>query len=234
MGRYLTLKETLKQRIISGVYPENRLLPSEMELSVEFAVNRHTIRHALEVLATEGYISKHKGKGSMVKRVRPSLGLLSFTGFSEALRSADIEVSTKVLKGPEPREWPLDFFATLTDEELHGGCIYLKRLRIANREPVMLEKTFLPAGNISLTPETPLIGGSLFETLLRTFGLEMRDLKQEIKAILPDDNIVRLLKIRKRVPLLYIRRKYITSQPGVFVYSELYMNTTNFSISNMA
>lgn len=234
LGRYLALKEVLKQRIISGVYPENRLLPSEMDLSLEFEVNRHTIRHALEVLAAEGYITKHKGKGSMVKRVRPSLGLLSFTGFSEVLRSADFEVSTKILKGPELREWPIGFFTTLSDEEKYGGCIYLKRLRMANGEPILLEKTFLPAKYISLTPETTLIGGSLFETLLKTFGLEIRDLKQEIKAILPDENAFRLLKLRKKIPLLYIRRKYVTSQPGVFVYSELYMNTSNFSISNMA
>lgn len=232
MARYNELKEILKQRIISGKYAEKSLLPSEMELSEEFEVNRHTIRHALEVLSAEGYILKHKGKGSIVKRVRPSLGLLSFTGFSEALRSADIKVDTKTLLGPVDCDWPAKFFVRLSDAEQSSGCVFLKRLRMANSEPVMLENTYLPKSGIDFDEKTKLINGSLFETLLRVQGIEMLNLQQEIKAMMADDELSKWLKLKRKTPILYIRRRYITSLPEVYVYSELYVNTSSFSIGN--
>ena len=64
--RYLQVSATLQQRIEAGDYPLGALLPTEIELSEAFAVNRHTVRDALRRLADAGFVQRHQGSGSQV------------------------------------------------------------------------------------------------------------------------------------------------------------------------
>ena len=63
---YQQAYQTLKERIISGAYPDGTYLPSERELCEEFSLNRITLRKSLELLAEQGMIKKQAGKGTLV------------------------------------------------------------------------------------------------------------------------------------------------------------------------
>ncbi|WP_407647400.1 GntR family transcriptional regulator [Gracilibacillus salitolerans] len=64
---YEVLYENLKEDITSGVYKEGDRVPSEKELSKQYDVSRITTKKALELLAGEGLIIRHPGRGSFVK-----------------------------------------------------------------------------------------------------------------------------------------------------------------------
>lgn len=64
--RYHAIAQTIRTRIVEGELASGRLLPSESELSAEFAVSRVTIRRALEVLRDEGLIAARQGFGWFV------------------------------------------------------------------------------------------------------------------------------------------------------------------------
>ncbi len=64
---YEVLYENLKKDITSGVYKEGDRVPSEKELSKQYDVSRITTKKALELLAGEGLIIRHPGRGSFVK-----------------------------------------------------------------------------------------------------------------------------------------------------------------------
>src|SRR5215475_4360779 len=69
--RHLQIQRVLRARIESGEWEGDRPIPTEMELLDEFGVSRTTIRGALGVLAREGLIVRHRGRGSFVRsRVR--------------------------------------------------------------------------------------------------------------------------------------------------------------------
>ena len=51
--RYVEIADTLRKRIAKGRYSGVTVLPSESELSEEFAASRVTIRRALETLRDE-------------------------------------------------------------------------------------------------------------------------------------------------------------------------------------
>lgn len=63
---YLTVKEILKERIISGEYGLYSLIPTENELEQEFNVSKITIRKAIQILESEGFVSKKSGSGTKV------------------------------------------------------------------------------------------------------------------------------------------------------------------------
>src|SRR5262252_9797844 len=70
--RHLQIQRVLRARIESGEWEGDRPIPTEMELLDEFGVSRTTIREALGVLAREGLIIRHRGRGSFV-RPQPSV-----------------------------------------------------------------------------------------------------------------------------------------------------------------
>lgn len=63
-AKYYTLMEALKEQILSGTIKPGQKLPSENELTREYALSRHTVRKALALLENEGYITAQQGKGT--------------------------------------------------------------------------------------------------------------------------------------------------------------------------
>lgn len=57
----------LKNRIQSGEWSTAQAVPNERALALEFGVARNTIRNAFKTLEAEGLISRHVGRGTMVK-----------------------------------------------------------------------------------------------------------------------------------------------------------------------
>lgn len=64
--KYIKLKETINEKILTGEYPLGSKLPTEIQLAQEYAVSRSTVRQALELLEESGIISKHWGSGNTV------------------------------------------------------------------------------------------------------------------------------------------------------------------------
>jgi len=63
-AKYYIVMENLKKRISEGEIKVGDRLPSENELVEEFSVSRHTIRKALSILETDGFIEAIHGRGT--------------------------------------------------------------------------------------------------------------------------------------------------------------------------
>lgn len=70
---YVQLARILRTQINSGEYKPDDALPTEDALSKGFGVSRITVREALRILASEGLIVRHSGKGTFVAK-RSGLG----------------------------------------------------------------------------------------------------------------------------------------------------------------
>jgi GntR family transcriptional regulator/GntR family frlABCD operon transcriptional regulator len=230
--RYKAVHQYIKKLIISGELVEGALLPSENELCERFQVTRPTVRQALTSLVQDGYIYKHHGKGSIVASQHKTLGLLSFKGFSEVLKETPEAVDTKVLEGPKVQDWPEDFFYPLSSKVLKQGCLFIKRLRLVNASPVMLEYTWLPNKNLTGFTEITFDRYSLFGTLGSKYHIEVSSVDQHIRAIVANGKTAPALDLEVGAPLLHIYRKYGTNQKDFNLYSSLFCNTDKYALSS--
>lgn len=139
---YGKLADTIRDSIETELKPHD-LLPSERELSEIYGVSRTTVRLALQELEHMGYIYKKHGKGTFVSSISSSIMNLTGTySFTEQMKSLGKTPETKILelKVMEANRY---FSEQLG---IHKGrkMIKIKRLRLADNHPMMLERTYLP------------------------------------------------------------------------------------------
>lgn len=98
MSRYEELAETLRKKIISGVYPRGSKIPSEAQLMADTSLSRSTVRRALDVLVEENLLTKERGKGTFVPDT-PAIDAerTRFTSFTTEMARRGAAVSTSVV-----------------------------------------------------------------------------------------------------------------------------------------
>ncbi len=226
--QYRKLYELLRQHILSGVYEEGNLLPSENELCAVHGVTRPTVRHSLDALVNDGLIVKKKGKGSIVRKPPQNIGILSIAGTASAIGVRYLK--TDILVKPEVRKWPDKFAFDLTDIEKESGCIYIERLRYVNEKPVFYDVNHLPNINLPRFTGRSFENKSLFEILRKYYQVKIAGGEQQLKAIVPGPEIRNLLRLKKGQPVLYIERKLSTNREGFNIYSTIYFNSEKHTI----
>jgi DNA-binding GntR family transcriptional regulator len=220
--------ELLRKQIQDGIYTDGNLLPSENELSRLQGVTRPTIRKALDRLANEGYIQRQQGKGSIVRGRPIGVGILSFSSTTSAIGSENL--ITRIICGPELRNWDHAFSFRISDREKQAGCYYLERLRLVNNEPVFFDITMIPNLNMPRFSQRKFENNSLFDILRKKYQIEVRGGEQQILAIRADEKLRSYFNIEAGAPVLQLNRKITTNRPGFCFYSQVFCNTEKTSL----
>lgn len=226
--QYRKLLETLRKHIIDGVYKEGDLLPSENELCKLYGITRPTVRQSLAALASDGYIIKHQGKGSIVHRLPKEIGILSVSGTTSAV--GDRTLITKIIVKPVIRPWNENFMFMLSDLERESGSVYMERLRLLEGTPIFYDISYIANINLPRITSRQFENRSLFQVLRDNYQIEIKGGEQRIKAIPSSSRIGKFLKIKKGEPVLHLERKLETSIPGLYLYSSIYCNTEKYSV----
>ncbi len=228
LPQYWKLYNYLRENIQKGVYHEGDLLPSENELSAAHNLTRPMVRLALSALVNDGFIRKHKGKGSIVTIPTKEIGILSIHGTTSAVGKNILK--TKIVSPPTIRKWPEPFLFELTPKEQEAGCIEFERIRLVNNQPVFYDITYLPNLYLRGFCNRKFEDKSLFEMLLKYYQIEVRGGKQRFKAVLANEKISNYLEIPQANPILYLERKIETTRNDFSFYSLLYCNTDEYSL----
>ena len=226
--QYRRLFETLRKHIIDGVYKEGDLLPSENELCKLYGITRPTVRQSLAALASDGFIIKHQGKGSIVHRLPKEIGILSVSGTTSAVGNRTL--ITKIIVKPVIRPWEENFMFMLSALEKESGSVYMERVRLLEGTPIFYDISYIANINLPRITSRQFENRSLFQILRNNYQIEIKGGEQRIKAIPSSSRIGKFLKIRKGEPVLHLERKLETSIPGLYLYSSIYCNTEKYSV----
>lgn len=119
----------------SGLLPGARL-PSEAQLATRFAVNRHTVRRALDSMARAGLLRVEQGRGAFVADDVIDYPVIPRTRFNEWIRKQNREPSGQVLYVREQTATPM---VAAGLGVLEGAPIaVMERLGLADGVPVSL------------------------------------------------------------------------------------------------
>ena len=227
---YERVTADLKREIDNGLYKVGDLLPSENELCSSYGTTRPTVRQALSRLMSMGYITRHKGKGSIVTEPKQALGILSISGVTAGVGQK--KLATSILHKPIEMPWPVDLVNEVSEDEQVVGCIYFVRLRFIDNKPVLFEETYISNVGLGNFTSCNLQNRSLFKTLNERYNVEIKGGMQRTWAKKADKSISDFLNIKRNSPVVYMRRKLETNVKNLNIYSWLYCNTEDYYLED--
>jgi GntR family transcriptional regulator len=206
--RYYEIEQALRGRIAE--LKADDPLPSDAMLCEEFGVSRMTARNAVQRLAQEGLVYRVPGRGTFVAEPpvhRQAGNLLSFT---EEMRRRG-RVPSSRLVGRDVRE-PRPAEASRLQLKPGDEVIAIRRLRLADGEPVAYEEAVFPAELAPLLRAADLEHHSLHDTLVSGGHVPTQGrARLGAEAATADD--AELLEVALGSPLL-VEKRVIHDQDG--------------------
>jgi phosphonate metabolism transcriptional regulator PhnF len=215
---YKQIAETIKRYIVEGVYETNQKIPTELEMSSMFKVNRHTVRQAITELTNEGVLSKVRGVGTFVSDSRNVIDykVSNRTSFSENILKLGLKPKAKILKTQEMEAD--EKIAQYLNIEPGDKVYMLEILRMADEQPAILTTSYLPVATVPGLIHKLGNFKSLYETLEKEYRLKPTRTKSFFKADFPilEDSIA--LGIPKNQPVLVVESIMKTDEKKVVEY----------------
>ncbi len=202
---YLQIKEELYRRIMEGEYRYDEMLPSEKTLVEQFGVSRVTIRKALDVLESEGMITRRAGFGTTINHDHSELKnftmVKSFTNEMKESGAANTVTFSSTISIVFADSELMKRFHCEFSEKLYN----LKRVRGSGDKAIVYSNTWLHLP-IDLPTTKEFLFGSLYGYLIAENVVFSR-FEEELEAMLPSRELREILKIEKDGAVLKRIRK---------------------------
>lgn len=225
---YIQLCEILKKRIESKEWSVGSQIPTEEELCRMYGVSKATVRAAILELVRLGYLMRQQGKGTFVCKRVISEGLVMWTSLREPMLEAGVTFSTRVLA--QTVIMPTDDLDIKLDIPEDKHIIYIKRLRMVDNEPILLEESYIPYHICPPLLEEEVVNKSLFELLEKEHGIKITKVKNYIEIIYLNADEGRLLKLPEGSPALLLTQ-YLYSRETPIMYTRSIKKPDRFKFS---
>jgi GntR family transcriptional regulator len=218
---YYQLKKQVLSLIENSVITEGDMLPAENELCELFKVSRPTIRQALIELVNEGYLDRHKGKGTFVSKPKVNdrffskLESYNAEMISKGLTPHTRVIAIKKIEGPHEANERLCI-------PLDAPIVYLSRLRSVDNIPLVYVETFLSFEKYGKVMDVDLAVNSLYDSLEKIYQVRVTRVRREIEAINAP---------RSEAGLLHIAKNQAINLVKTVSYSENSLDPIEFSIA---
>ncbi|MEJ2264809.1 MAG: GntR family transcriptional regulator [Anaerolineales bacterium] len=227
---YQQLYEILRGKIDQGMWRPGDMIAPESELIESYQVSRSTVRQVLDMLVQEGLIYRQRGRGSFVAHPTLEQTMLRIVSFTEDMRQRGFEPGTSVLISRlinAPQEIAVKLDISLGEELAH-----VKRLRLADGEPMSIEESYMVHRYCRGVLEHDYAEQPLREILERDYGIRLVHARQTIRAILATKDQAKLLDVPEKSALLFIERVTHSQDAIPVEFLRIYYRADRYSLYN--
>ena len=203
----INLQEQLLNQLTSHIQtlPANAKLPSERQLAEKYEVSRNTVRCVLLQLEMTGIIRRIHGKGTFVNQLDLNSDLACSYKFGEQMLALGKNPTTKVLSF-EKRDVNAYFVQNMGLEV--GEIVFqIDRLRLADGEPMMFERTFLPQKLFPTLTAEMLEDQSMYDVFQDIFHEKVSYADEYFSAGIISHGYSDLMQMEEGEPCLRLKRK---------------------------
>lgn len=199
---YVQLMEELETSIRNGVYKPGDKIMTEAEMAREYGVSLITVRKAVGSLMEKGLVVRKQGKGTFVTKPKYSRNMKKLQSFTEMCEQMGVKPGARVL---ENRLIAADKkVADRLGIEPGSNVVYISRIRLADGEPIQVEKSYFPLKYAFLLEED-LNDGSMFECLKEKAGAKVASSEKMIELCRATAEEAALMDVKKGDYLLFVK-----------------------------
>lgn len=195
----------------------NDKLPSERQLAQEYQVSRNTVRLALLNLESTGLVRRIHGKGTFVNRMNLDSDLGDSYKFGQQMRLLGKTPSTEIIDF-EKKEVNA-FFAKNLHLEVGAKMFKVDRLRLADGEPMMFERSFLPCDIFQGLTKEMLINKSMYDVFQDDFGEKISYADEYFSAGVIGSCDSKIMRLSEGTPCLHLKRQTYDSKHRVIEFT---------------
>ena len=206
--KYQSVFMEIQNKILSGYWPEDAMIPTELELCKKHNVSRITVRRALDDLVQMGLIRRSRGKGSFVCKTKQYSefrnGLVSQDGveydtriFNRILEDTKYDGQTELARNMLPL-----FKRNMAGSE---GVVRIRLLRLVDDHPYAVMSIFLPESISDVIDRDMLVRRSFLDAYELCTGKKIVTLHRSVSAVIPDDEQCTLLGARTGTAHLWMK-----------------------------
>lgn len=223
------LRDDVARRIEAGEFTET--FPGENALREQYDVSRQTVRMALRSLREAGVISAARGQEPRVLRPRIEQPLGTLYSLFASVEAAGMS-QRSVVRTLDERH---DAYAAAQlglDEE--APLIFLHRLRLADDEPLALDRIWMPASVARPLLEVDFSHTALYDELAKRCGVRPSAGVEEVDAVVLNAPQATVLGTAPGAPAFEIHRtSCVDDEPlewrTTLVRADRFRIRTNFS-----
>ena len=182
------------------------------------------------MLVNEGLIYRQQGRGTFVAHPKLEHGLSRIVNFTEDMLQRGARPSSRVIFSGlvQATEYIAEKFSIDVGEELTR----LDRLRLADNEPMCLEKSHFVHRYCPGILNHNFEESSLREVKEREYGIRWSRANQVIRAINAPKKIAELLSVKNNAALLYIERISYSQKDIPVEFLQAYYRADRYSLHN--
>jgi GntR family transcriptional regulator len=200
---YHQLKEIFEERIASGEWAPGETIPNELDLCQQYGVSRGPVRQALDRLVQDGKVSRKQGKGTLVLPPKIEGELGGFYSFTSLIEQKGLQHSARTLSFEQA---PASASAARQLDLPPGAPVYkIRRLRLANAEPLILETLYLPEAVCPGLSRDDLAAASLYRLMTGRYGVRLLRARQFFEPALADPYEAEILGLQPGAPVLFLQ-----------------------------
>jgi GntR family transcriptional regulator len=218
---YHQLKEIFIEMIETGEWKPGEIIPNEMELCQQYQISRGPVRQALDHLVRQGLLKRKQGRGTEVLPPKIESEVRDFSSFTSLIRKRGMQPSVHLLEfSIVPAQGSIIRSLDLHPED---PAYKIRRLRLADDEPLILETVYLPQAICSRLAENDIRYRSLYQILIDDYSLNPERARQFFEPTVADEYEARKLGIAAAAPVLLIENVTYTRDDIPIVFSKAIM-----------
>lgn len=175
------LYRDLRRRIEAGAFGER--FPREHELVDQYRVSRHTVRDAVRRLRSDGLVESGRGRGTWLRPTAIEQPLGALYSLFRSVEASGLEQRSQV-RALEVCVDPV--VAAHLEHPPDTELVYLERVRLADGEPLALDRTWLPKSLAAPLLDADFTHCGLYDQLAALTGTQLSGGTEVITAVVPD------------------------------------------------
>lgn len=222
---FFQIQKQIKEKIEKYDLSPGTQLPTERNLSSKLGVSRVTIRKAIRGLIAEGYCKKEVGKGIFVAENKFITNINDLEGTSSFIKKHGFDIETEVIEEKVIKS--NDMLNAKLELNSKQELLYLKRLRLVNDEPLMLEETYL---SLETFPKIKKYNfeKSLYKIIKQEYNVYPDHSNGFFNILMATEKESDLLNIQLNTPLLVKEVTTYTKENNPFEYNKTIFRTDKF------
>jgi len=227
---FIQVAETIKKRILNHEYGSGDAIPAAKKLEKEFKVSNITIRRAMEVLATDGYIIQRRGTRAQVADRAEDIVEIEITG--DFLSWIDMEAGRKrgisaeiivrqVIDCPRPIRELLSLRSGDTVERI-------KRIRKLKKAPISYYINFGPSDLLTQLSNREIEKRTFIEAYQKICNIKLVSMEQTVQATTADIDLAAILQVKFGFPLFFMQNIFFSTHMRPMAVTHMYYRSDRY------